>query len=192
MSLSLLIVLAAVGWGVITYNGLVGRRNRVDNAWKQIGVQLSRRHDLIPNLVETVKGAMEFERETLERVMSARARAVSAQERATSPSAAGETIAAENALSGAVGRLFALMENYPQLKANENILRLQEELSTTENQIGFARQHYNDTVTDYNTRQQSFPGNLIAGFFAFQPAELFTAPESDKAVPKVDLSLRRD
>src|SRR6185295_2683636 len=127
MSLSLLIVLAAVGWGVITYNGLVGRRNRVDNAWKQIGVQLSRRHDLIPNLVETVKGAMEFERETLERVMSARARAVSAQERATSPSTAGETIAAENALSGAVGRLFALMENYPQLKANENILRLQEE-----------------------------------------------------------------
>jgi LemA protein len=192
MSFTLLIVLVAAGWGVVTYNGLVARRLRSDNAWKQIGVQLSRRHDLIPNLVETVKGAMEFERETLERVMSARARAVSAQERATSPSTAGETIAAENALSGAVGRLFALMENYPQLKANENILRLQEELSTTENQIGFARQHYNDAVTDYNTHQQSFPGNLIAGFFAFQPAELFTAPESDKAVPKVDLSLRRE
>lgn len=192
MGLFLLIVLAAAGWAALTYNGLVARRNRVDNAWKQIGVQLSRRHDLIPNLVETVKGAMEFERETLEKVMNARARAVSAQERVATPSTAGETIAAENALSGAVGRLFAVLENYPQLKSNENILRLQEELSTTENQIGFARQHYNDSVTDYNTRQQSFPGNVIAGFFAFQPAELFTAPETDAAVPKVDLSLRRE
>lgn len=182
----LLLLLLAVGaWAVSMYNGLVGRRNQVDNAWKQIDVQLKRRHDLIPNLVETVKGAMEFERETLERVMSARAKAVNA-------SGVHESVAAENALSNSLGRLFAVMENYPQLRSNENVLRLQEELSTTENQLGFSRQHYNDAVTDYNTRQQTFPGNLIAGFFAFQPAELFSAAEEDKSVPKVDLSLRRD
>ena len=182
----LLLLLLAVGaWAVSMYNGLVSRRNQVDNAWKQIDVQLKRRHDLIPNLVETVKGAMEFERETLERVMSARAKAVSA-------TGVHESVAAENALSSSLGRLFAVMENYPQLRSNENVLRLQEELSTTENQLGFSRQHYNDSVTDYNTRQQTFPGNLIAGFFAFQPAELFSAVEEDKSVPKVDLSLRRD
>lgn len=184
MSILLLVVLAAAGWAVLIYNGLVGRRNRVDNAWKQIDVQLKRRHDLIPNLVETVKGAMEFERETLESVMNARARAVSAH-------GVAESVAAENQLSGSLGRLFAVMENYPQLKSNENILRLQEELSTTENQITFSRQHYNDAVTDYNTSQQTFPANIIASFFAFQPAELFNVPVEDKEVPKVDLSMRR-
>jgi len=184
MSTLLLLALAVVGWGIYVYNGLIGRRNRVDNAWKQIDVQLKRRHDLIPNLVETVKGAMEFERETLESVMNARARAVSAH-------GVAESVAAENQLSGSLGRLFAVMENYPQLKSNENILRLQEELSTTENQITFSRQHYNDAVTDYNTRQQTFPANLIAGFFAFQPAELFNVAVEEKDAPKVDLSLRR-
>jgi len=183
--MTLLVVLLIIGWAVFVYNGLVSRRNQVDNAWKQIDVQLKRRHDLIPNLVETVKGAMEFERETLERVIAARARAVSAGGRA-------ESVAAENALSNSLGRLFAVMENYPQLKSNDNILRLQEELSTTENQLTFSRQHYNDSVTDYNTRTQTFPGNLIAGFFAFQPAELFKAAEEDKSLPKVDLTLRRD
>lgn len=181
----LLILLALAAWAVLIYNGLVSRRNRVDNAWKQIDVQLKRRHDLIPNLVETVKGAMEFERETLERVMNARARAVNA-------TGVAESVAAENALSSSLGRLFAVMENYPQLRANENILRLQEELSTTENQLSFSRQHYNDVVTDYNTRQQTFPANFIAGFFAFQPAELFSGSDEDKALPKVDLSLRSD
>lgn len=184
MTTLLLILLGLGGWVAWTYNGLVGRRNRVDNAWKQIDVQLKRRHDLIPNLVDTVKGAMEFERETLEAVMNARARAVGAH-------GVAESVAAENQLSGTLGRLFAVMENYPQLKSHENILRLQEELSTTENQLSFARQHYNDAVTDYNTRQQVFPSNLVAGFFAFQPAELFSALETDKAVPRVDLSLPR-
>jgi len=180
-----LVVGAAAAWAIFIYNGLVSRRNHVDNAWKQIDVQLKRRHDLIPNLVATVKGAMEFERETLEKVMAARSRAVSA-------TGVAESVTAENGLSGSLGRLFAVMENYPQLKSNENILRLQEDLSTTENQIGFARQHYNDSVTDYNTRQQTFPANLIAGFFAFQPAELFhVIAEEEKAVPQVDLNLPR-
>ena len=178
-------IFALIGWAIFVYNGLVSRRNRVDNAWKQIDVQLKRRHDLIPNLVEATKGAMEFERETLERVVNARARAVSA-------TGVKESIEAENALSGSLSRLMAVMENYPQIKSNENILRLQEEISTTENQLGFARQNYNDSVTDYNTRQQTFPANLIAGFFAFQPADLFSAVEEDKSVPKVDLNLRRD
>jgi LemA protein len=184
MTTLLLVLLVAAGWAVLVYNGLVSRRNRVDNAWKQIDVQLKRRHDLIPNLVESVKGAMDFERETLERVMSARARAIGA-------SGVAESVAAENALSSSLGRLLAVMENYPQLRSNENILRLQEELSTTENQLSFSRQHYNDAVTDYNTRQQTFPANLVAGFFAFQPAELFSAQEGEKSAPKVDLTLRR-
>src|SRR5262249_10841208 len=115
-----------------------------------------------------------------------------ARTRAVNASGVAESVAAENALSSSLGRLFAVMENYPQLRSNENVLRLQEELSTTENQLGFSRQHYNDSVTDYNTRQQTFPANLIAGFFAFQPAELFSAMEEDKSLPKVDLSLRRD
>ena len=181
----ILVLIAVSVWATAAYNGLISRRNRVDNAWKQIDVQLKRRHDLIPNLVESVKGAMEFERETLERVMTARNQAVNAK-------GVSESVAAENALSSTLGRLFAVMENYPQLKSNENVLRLQEELSTTENQLGFSRQNYNDCVTDYNTRQQTFPTNMIAGFFAFQPAELFSGAAEDKAVPKVDLSLRRD
>jgi LemA protein len=179
--LLILIILALVGV-VVIYNGLVRLRNQVENGWKQIGVQLTRRHDLIPNLVETVKGVMQFERDTLERVVAARARAVAA-------SGVRETAAAENALSQSLGRLFAVMENYPTLKASENTLQLQEELTTTENQLAFARQFYNDTVMQFNMRQQVFPSSLVAGFFAFKPAEYFTAPDEDRATPHVDLSL---
>ncbi len=179
----ILIVLALVAvWAIFTYNGLVTLRNRVANAWRQIDVQLKRRHDLIPNLVETVKGAMEFERDTLERVMAARARAMTAR----GPAESAET---ENALTQSLGRLFAVMENYPVLQSNQNALQLQEEITTTENQISFARQYYNDSVTIYNTRQQVFPANLIAGAFAFQPSELFNATAEDRETPKVDLTL---
>jgi len=180
----LLVIIAAVAALVLLYNGLVQLQNRVRNGWQQIDVQLKRRHDLIPNLVDTVKGAMQFERDTLERVMAARARAVAA-------SGVQQTAAAEAALSQSLGRLLAVMENYPVLRANENILQLQEELTTTENQIAFARQFYNDTVMQFNTRQQVVPANLIANFFGFAPAEYFRADDADRATPGVDLSLTR-
>jgi LemA protein len=183
MGTVLLVALAAlVVWTVWTYNGLVTLKNRVANGWKQIDVQLKRRHDLIPNLVSAVRGAMEFERGTLERVIAARNQAAAAK-------TVGESSSAETALTQAVRQLFALVENYPQLRANENVLRLQEELTTTENQIGFARQYYNDTAMKYNTRQEVFPANLIASFFAFQRADYFSAGEEDRAAPQVDLSL---
>lgn len=170
-------------WAVAVYNGLVRLRNQVENAWKQIDVQLKRRHDLIPNLVSTVKGAMEFERETLEKVMEARSRAVGAKGPA-------EQGIAENMLSAALGRLFALVENYPDLKSNENVLKLQEELTSTENRIGFARQFYNDMVAKFNTRQEVFPSRLVAGTFGFRRADYFQVEDgSVKAVPRVDLSL---
>jgi LemA protein len=179
----LLIIVGGIVWAIFAYNGLVTLRNRVQNGWKQIDVQLKRRHDLIPNLVETVKGAMQFERDTLERVVAARARAVAANTVA-------ESAQAENALTQSLGRLLAVIENYPDLKSNQNVLQLQEELTTTENQIGFARQFYNDMVMQYNTRQEVFPSNLIANFFAFQRAEFFAADEADKATPRVDLALK--
>jgi LemA protein len=183
MTALLLLVVAVVGWVVWTYNRLVTLRNQVQNAWKQIDVQLKRRHDLIPNLVAAVKGAMEFERDTLERVMTARNRAVAA------PSVA-ESIAAEGELSRALRQLFAVVENYPALRANENVLKFQEELTTTENQLGFARQFYNDVAMRFNTQQEVFPASVIANQFAFQRAEFFTADEGDRAAPQVDLSLR--
>lgn len=179
----LVVIVAALVGAVLTYNGLVSLQNHVQNAWKQIDVQLKRRHDLIPNLVEAVKGAMQYERDTLEGVMQARARAVAATN-------VRESAAAENALSQSVGRLFAVMENYPALKANENALHLQEELTTTENQLAFARQFYNDTVMQFNTRQQVFPASVVATFFAFKPAEYFAAADEDRAVPRVELSLQ--
>jgi len=183
MATVLLILIIVAGLAAITiYNGLVSLRNRVQNAWKQIDVQLKRRHDLVPNLMEAVKGSMEFERDTLERVMQARSRAVSAP---TVPARA----AAEGELSQSLGRLFAVMENYPVLKSNENVLQLQEELTTTENQLAFARQCYNDEAMQFNTRQQVFPASLIATYFAFKPAEYFSAAEDDRALPRVDLSL---
>ena len=181
----LIVVVVAVLWVIGAYNGLVGLKNQVLNAWKQIDVQLKRRHDLIPNLVNTVKGAMEFERGTLEAVISARNRAVAA-------TGVKETARAEGELTQALGRLFALTEAYPDLKTNVNILSLQEELTSTENKVGFARQHYNDVATRYNTRQSTFPTMLVAGLAKAAPAELWEIEvASERAVPTVDLSLNR-
>jgi LemA protein len=191
MALILLILLAALAFYFIaTYNKLVGLRNQVFNAWKQIDVQLKRRHDLIPNLVNTVKGVMQYERETLEAVVQARNQAVAVQGGGPGAGVA-QTAAAESALSGALGRLLAVVERYPQLKATGNVAQLQEELTSTENKIGFARQLYNDTATQYNNAQQQFPGNLVAGFAKATPAELWEISDaSERAVPTVDLSLK--
>lgn len=178
-----IIILAALGLFVIMiYNALVRLRVQVKNAWAQIDVQLKRRHDLIPNLVEAVKGYMKYEQDTLTKVMEARAKAVSATSVLDKAKAEGE-------LSGVLSKLFALFENYPDLKANQNVLALQEELTTTENQIAFARQHYNDSVMRYNTKIQVFPSNVIASMFAFAPNDFFEAPEAEKVAPKVDLSI---
>lgn len=167
------------------YNRLIALRNEVVNGWRQIDVQLKRRHDLIPNLVNTVRGAMEFERDTLTQVMEARARAVSASGPADAARKEGE-------LSQALGRLFAVAENYPTLKANENVKMLQEELTSTENKVGFARQFYNDISTKFNTAQQTFPSNLLASMFGFTPAELFELRDpAERQVPAVDLSMRK-
>ena len=171
-------------WIIIIYNGLISLRNQVQNAWKQIDVQLKRRHDLIPNLVSTVKGAMEFEKETLEKVIQARSKAVSA-------TGVAEKGMAENMLTEALGRLFALVENYPNLKSNQNILQLQEELTSTENRIGFARQFYNDIVMQFNTKQELFPSNIISSSFGFKRSEYFQAEEAAKEAPKVDLSMKK-
>src|SRR6478752_4338731 len=166
------------------YNGLVSRRNRIDEALGQIEVQLKRRHDLIPNLVEAVKGYMGFEQSVLVQVTQARANAVAAG--AQGPAA---QASAENALTGALRSLFAVVENYPELKANQNVLELQEQLTTTENQISFSRQHYNATVLDYNTGIQTFPAVLIAGMFGFTKRDFFDAEPEAENVPNVDLSL---
>jgi LemA protein len=184
------IVLGAIALIVVflifTYNGLVRLRNMVDEAWNQISVQLKRRHDLIPNLVNAVKGYMEFEQDTLTQVIEARNAAVAATERG--PGGAAAAGQAENFLTGALRQLFALVENYPDLKANQNVLQLQEELTTTENQIGFSRQHYNSTVREFNTSIQVFPNVLIAGPLGFRERDYFQIAEADAAVPQVDLS----
>jgi LemA protein len=172
---------------VLMYNGLVRRRNIVDEAWNQISVQLKRRHDLIPNLVNAVKGYMEFEQETLTKVVDARNAAVTAS--AAGPAGAAQSAQAENALTGMLRQLFALVENYPQLKANENVMQLQEQLTTTENQIAFSRQHYNASVRDYNVSIQTFPAVLIAGPMGFTARDYFQIEEADTAVPAVDISL---
>ena len=163
------IVLIVVLFFWLGYNSLVKRRNQVDNAWSQIDVQLKRRYDLIPNLVETVKGYAEHEKSTFEAVTNARANAIQAQQ-GSSPA---EQAQAENALSGALKSLFAVAEAYPDLKANQNFLNLQEELTSTEDRIAYARQFYNDSVLSYNNRIQSFPGNMIAGSFNFSQREYF-------------------
>jgi LemA protein len=170
---------------IVVYNALVRLRNQVDEAWNQISVQLKRRHDLIPNLVNAVKGYMDFEQETLTRVVEARGAAVSAAQ--AGPAGAAQQAQAENFLTGALRQLFALVENYPDLKANQNVLQLQEELTTTENQIGFARQHYNSTVRELNTSIQTFPNVLIAGPFGFRERDYFQIEEADAAVPTVNL-----
>jgi LemA protein len=181
----LVVIAAIVLFLIVTYNGLVRLRNMVDEAWNQISVQLKRRHDLIPNLVNAVKGYMDFEQETLTRVIEARNQAVSAQQ--AGPAAAGQSAQAENFLTGALRQLFALVENYPDLKANQNVMQLQEELTTTENQIGFSRQHYNATVREFNTSIQTFPNVLIAGMFGFRERDYFQIEEADTEVPEVNL-----
>ena len=187
--MALWIVVGIVGlvvvWIIATYNRLISLRNQTANGWRQIDVQLKRRHDLIPNLVNTVRGAMEFERDTLTQVMEARARAVAA----TGPADAARR---EGELTQALGRLFAVAENYPTLRANENVKMLQEELTSTENKVGFARQFYNDIATKYNISQQTFPANMMAATFGFTPAELFELQsETERQVPAVDLSMRK-
>jgi LemA protein len=186
LPLILVIVIAVlVIGGILIYNGLVRLRNQVDEAWNQISVQLKRRHDLIPNLVNAVRGYMEFEQETLTRVIEARNAAVTAS--AAGPANAGAAGGAENFLTSALRQLFALVENYPDLKANQNVMQLQEELTTTENQIGFARQHYNATVREMNTSIQTFPNVLIAGALGFRERDYFQIEEADTAVPEVNL-----
>src|SRR5438132_6849725 len=178
----LIIVAVIVVFLISVYNGLIQRRLRIDEAYSQIDVQLKRRHDLIPNLVNAVKGYMDFEQDVLTRVTQARANAVAAGAQGPAQQAA-----AENVLTGALRSLFAVVENYPQLKANENVLSLQEQLTTTENQISFARQHYNASVLDYNQSIQVFPNVLIAGPFGFTKREFFEAEPEAQEVPVVAL-----
>lgn len=183
MDAGLIVVLAVVGvlllWVVLTYNGLVRRRNEVDNAWSQIDVQLKRRLDLIPNLVDTVKGYANFERSALEAVITARSKVIAAPD---TPAAKGE---ADLGLSGALRQLFALSEAYPDLKANTNFLSLQEELQNTESRIAYARQFYNDSVLRYVNAIQAFPAVIIARVFGFGPREYFEAEEAAQQPPKV-------
>jgi len=171
-------------WMVAVYNRLIATKNDVQSSWKQIDVQLKRRHELIPNLVSTVKGAIEFEQDTLEKVISARAKAVTA----SGPQAKAE---AENVLTQALGRLFAVMENYPDLKSNQNILQLQEELTSTENRIAFARQLYNDLVANYRTLIEIFPNTIVSSLFSFRPEEYFEAEAAARTAPAVNLSIRK-
>jgi LemA protein len=164
------------------YNGLVALRNQVKNAWAQIDVQLKRRHDLIPNLVETAKGYMQHERQTFEHITQARNLAQSASGVAAQASA-------ENALGGALMKFFAVAENYPELKANQNFLALQEEIASTENKIGFARQFYNDTVMRYNIKRETVPSSFVAGMFNFKEEKMFEIENAgDREVPKVSFS----
>jgi LemA protein len=174
-----------VVWVIAKYNALITLRNQVTNGWKQIDVQLKRRHDLIPNLVNTVRGQMQFEQETLEKVIQARNSAISAK-------GVADSAAKEDVLSSALTKLFALVENYPTLKSNENVKQLQEELTSTENKISFARQFYNDIATKFNIAQQVFPANFIASMFNFKSAELFEIQvAAEREVPNVDLSLKK-
>jgi LemA protein len=185
LGVGLLLVFALVG----IYNGLVLARNRFKNAFAQIDVQLKRRYDLIPNLIEAVKGYMAHERETLDAVIKARKGAMAAEQQVAAnpsdPAAMKELNRAEGQLDGTLGRLFALSEAYPDLKANQNMLALQEELSTTENKIGFARQAFNDSVMAYNNRREVFPSVMVAGMFGFTQAALLEAEKEEREAPKV-------
>jgi LemA protein len=185
----LIVIVAVVVWGISAYNGLIQLKGETLNAWKQIDVQLKRRYDLIPNLVNAVKGAMEFEKGTLEAVIQARNQAVKIQADALPTGGVKQLAAAEAQLGSALSRLNVVVEQYPQLKATANIGQLQEELASTENRVAFARQLYNDTATTYNVRQQQFPWSLIAGMAKAEPVELWEiADEKERAVPTVDLS----
>jgi len=189
----LAILAAIVFWGIGIYNRLINERNRVKNAFAQIDVQLTRRYDLIPNLVEAVKGYMKHERETLEAVISARNAAASSLDTAKADPANAQAIkelgASEGALTSALGRLFALSEAYPDLKANQNMMQFQEELASTENKVSFSRQAFNDAVLQYNNSAQNFPNNVIAGFFSFDLASFLEieAPEMREA-PEVSFT----
>ena len=186
--LAVLIFLIAA-FGAKIYNELIKLQNRYENAFAQIDVQLTRRHDLIPNLVETAKGYMKHEKDTLEAVVNARNQAVSASKSASEnpgdPNAMKELAGAEGQLNSAIGRLLMVAEDYPDLKANENMLLIQEELTATENKVAYARQGYNDAVTRYNTNRETFPTVLLASFFGFQEANLLEAAESEREAPKV-------
>ena len=178
-------------WFVAAYNGIIGIRNQTQNALKQIDVQLKRRHDLIPNLIQSVQGAMQFEKDTLQAVVEARNQAVKIAAGGSDLQNVARTAAAETQLTGALGKLMAVVEAYPDLKATGNIGQLQEELTSTENKIGFARQLYNDTATQYNTKQQQFPSSIAAGFAHAAPAQLWEiTDEGEREVPRVDLSMK--
>ena len=183
-AIPLAIALIFILWAGTVYNALVKLRNYYENAWAQIDVQLERRYDLIPDLVETVKGIMKHESETLEAVIQARNSAVAAKAQNSSnigdPDSMGALIAAEAGLQGALGNLFALSESYPDLKANQNMLQLQEEMTSTENKIAFARQAFNDSVTSYNNKRETFPSNIIAGAFGFKDKSLYEASEEKR------------
>ena len=185
----LVLIVVVVLWVVGAYNGLVSLKNQTLNAFKQIDVQLKRRHDLIPNLVNAVRGAMDFEKDTLEAVIQARNQAVNVN--AAGPEAVKQISHAENVLSGALSRLMVVVERYPQLKATANIGQLQEELTSTENKVAFARQLYNDTATQYNTKQQQFPTSLVAGLAHAERAALWEIEDTaERVVPRVDLSMK--
>ena len=187
----LAVVVALAAWVIAIYNGLVTLRNRFKNAFAQIDVQLKRRYDLIPNLVEAAKGYLAHERQTLEAVIAARGAAVNASQRAAAapgdPAAMTGLAQAEGVLGGALGRLLAVFENYPDLKANQNVLQVQEELASTENKVAFARQGYNDAVMVYNTKRESFPDTVVAGLFGSKEATLLEATESaeERKAPQV-------
>jgi LemA protein len=185
----LILIGVVVLWAISAYNGLISLKNQTLNAFKQIDVQLKRRHDLIPNLVNAVKGAMDFEKQTLESVIQARNQAV--QVNAGGPDAMKQISQAENTLSSALSKLMVVVERYPDLKATGNVGQLQEELTSTENRIAFARQLYNDTATQYNTKQQQFPTNLVVGLAHAAPSQLWEIDDqAEKAVPQVDLSMK--
>ena len=189
----LVLVVAAVLFLISIYNRLVAVRNAYKNAFAQIDVQLTRRYDLIPNLVETAKGYLKHERETLEAVIRARNSAVDGLKAAAAspgdPAAIQQLAGAENVLTGALGRLFAIAEAYPDLKANQNMMQLSEELTSTENKVAFARQAYNDSVMQYNTTREVFPNNIIAGSFGFAAAQLLEIESAEKrAVPRVSFT----
>ncbi len=187
----LAVVVAFAAWAISIFNRLVALRNRFKNAYAQIDVQLKRRYDLIPNLVEAAKGYLAHERQTLEAVIAARGAAVNAAQRAAAapgdPSAMAGLAQAEGVLGGALGRLLAVFEAYPDLKANQNVLQVQEELTSTENKVAFARQGFNDAVMVYNTKRETFPDNVVAGIFVFKEAMLLEATESadERKAPKV-------
>lgn len=187
----LIVLIAAFLWAVSAYNTFQRLKGETLNAWKQIDVQLKRRHDLIPNLVSAVKGAMQFESDTLEAVIQARNQAVKIQAGALPTGGIKALAGAEAALSGALSRLNVVVEQYPELKATTNVGQLQEELTSTENRVSFARQHYNDSATTYNVKQKMFPWNLIAGVASAEPVELWEiTEESHRETPQVDLSMK--